>query len=192
MTLWMNRMLVDMIGDLGVNAFSVISYVASFTVAVFFGTSEGLQPLFGQSYGAKEEDDLKFYFRTGILINFVGSVVITALILLFNRPICVLFGTDPTTLEYTLTVMPRYSWGFIVMAFNVMISAYLYSTERSAQAIAINFVRSIVANTAVILLLPRVLGANAIWFTFGVYEILVLIFAFSLLKYSKRNGTIFQ
>lgn len=43
MTLWMNRMLVDMIGDLGVNAFSVISYVASFTVAVFFGTSEGIR-----------------------------------------------------------------------------------------------------------------------------------------------------
>ena len=192
MTLWMNRMLVDMIGDLGVNAFSVISYVASFTVAVFFGTSEGLQPLFGQSYGAKEKDDLKFYFRTGILINFVGSVVITALILLFSRPICVLFGTDPTTLEYTLTVMPRYSWGFIVMAFNVMISAYLYSTERSAQAIAINFVRSIVANTAVILLLPRIFGADIIWFTFGIYEIIVLIFAFSLLKYSERNGIIFK
>lgn len=90
--------------------------MAFFTVAVFFGTSEGLHPLFGQSYGAKEQDNLKFYFRTGILINFVGSVVITALIILFNRPICVLFGADPTTLEYTLTVMPQYSWGFIIMA----------------------------------------------------------------------------
>lgn len=45
-TLCMNLVLVKMIGDIGVNAFSVISYVASFTVAVFFGTSEGLQPLF--------------------------------------------------------------------------------------------------------------------------------------------------
>ncbi len=90
--------------------------MAFFTVAVFFGTSEGLHPLFGQSYGAKEQDNLKFYFRTGILINFVGSVVITALIILFSRPICVLFGADPTTLEYTLTVMPQYPWGFIIMA----------------------------------------------------------------------------
>lgn len=58
----MNLVLVSKIGDIGVNAFSVISYVASFTIAIFFGTSEGLQPLFGQSYGARNEKDLKFYF----------------------------------------------------------------------------------------------------------------------------------
>lgn len=61
-TLCMNLVLVSKIGDIGVNAFSVISYVASFTIAIFFGTSEGLQPLFGQSYGARNEKDLKFYF----------------------------------------------------------------------------------------------------------------------------------
>lgn len=38
----------------------------------------------------------------------------------------------------------------------------------------------------------RVPGANTIWFTFGVYKILALIFAFSLLKYSERSGIIFQ
>lgn len=66
MTLCMNLVLIRTIGDIGVNAFSVISYVASFTVAVFFGTSEGLQPLFGQSYGAKNKSDMVFYFKVGL------------------------------------------------------------------------------------------------------------------------------
>ena len=132
MTLCMNLVLVSRIGDIGVNAFSVISYVASFTVAVFFGTSEGLQPLFGQSYGARNETDMKFYFKVGIWINFLGSIVVTGLILLLSRQICMLFGADAETLEYTLQAMPKFAWGFVMMAFNVMISAYLYSTERSA------------------------------------------------------------
>lgn len=192
MTLCMNLVLVSKLGDIGVNAFSVISYVASFTVAVFFGTSEGLQPLFGQSYGAKNEKDLKFFFKTGLYINFFGSVIVSGLIILFSRQICTLFGTDPSTLEYTLRVMPMYSWGFVIMAFNVMISTYLYSTERSIQAIIINFLRSMVINSAVILLLPQILGANIIWLTFGIYEAVVLVIAFALLRYSERNGIVFK
>lgn len=191
-TLCMNLVLVSKIGDIGVNAFSVISYVASFTVAVFFGTSEGLQPLFGQSYGAKNEKDMKFYFKSGIWINFIGSAVITLAIILFSRPICILFGADATTLEYVLQVMPRYAWGFIVMAFNVMISAYLYSTERSVYSIIINILRSLVANVAVIVLLPGIFGADIIWFTFGIYEAVVLVIAVLLLKRSERNGIIFK
>jgi len=61
MTFCMNMVLIENIGDLGVNAFSVIAYIASFSMAAFFGASEGLQPLFGQSYGAGNEKDLEFY-----------------------------------------------------------------------------------------------------------------------------------
>ena len=184
--------LVAKIGDIGVTAFSVIAYVASFTAAVFIGTSEGFQPLFGQSYGARNERGLKFYFRASMLINLIGSVAVVGLILLFSRPICVLFGADPATLEYALSVMPMYSWGFVVMAFNVLISAYLYSTDRAAQAVVINVLRSIVVNVAVILILPNLFGPDVIWTTLGIYEIIVLAAAFGLLKHSERNGAIFK
>ncbi|MDE6388535.1 MAG: hypothetical protein K2L82_12105 [Lachnospiraceae bacterium] len=46
-------------------------------MAVFFGASEGLQPLFGQSYGAKKKEDLKFYFKAGLnffLLVFHGTL----------------------------------------------------------------------------------------------------------------------
>lgn len=192
MTLCMNRMLVQMLGDVGVNAFSVISYVASFTVAVFIGTSEGLQPLFGRSYGARQERDLKFYFRTGLYINFFGSLVVTGIILLLSRSICTLFGADEQTLEYALRVMPVYSVGFIINSFNVMITSYLYSTERSKLSTVISFLRSLVVNTVVILTLPRIFGPDSIWVTFAVYEAIVLAVAVVLLRYSERNGIVYR
>ena len=88
--------------------------------------------------------------------------------------------------------MPMYCWGFVVMAFNVLISAYLYSTDRAVQAVVINVLRSIVVNVAVILLLPNLFGPDAIWTTPGVYEIIALAVAFGLLKHSERNGVIFK
>ena len=188
-TLCMNWMFVTKIGDIAVNAYAVMSYVASFSVALFFGTSEGLQPLLGQSYGTGDQKGLRFYFRVGMWINIIGSILVTGAVLLFGRQICGLFGIDAETLTYTLDSMPCYAWGFIVMSVNVMISSYLYSTNQSVHAILLNVLRSFVISVPVMLLLPELLGANSIWYTFGVYEAIVLIFAIILLKAAQKSKT---
>ncbi len=117
---------------------------------------------------------MKFYFKIGMWVNFIGSVVVTSLIILLNQQICVLFGADAQTTEYTVQVMPKYAWGFIMTAFNVMISAYLYSTERSGHATVLNILRSIIVSVFVIMLLPEIFGAGIIWYTLGIYEGIVL------------------
>lgn len=184
-TMCMNIVIVNKIGDLGVNAFAVITYVASFTLAVFFGTSEGLQPLFGRSYGENNKKDLKFYFKAGLLTNLTGSALVITLIIALSRYICLLFGADSTTTDFVVKVLPSYAWGFLIMSFNVMISAYLYSTERSVRAIILNALRSVAVSSAVILLLPLIFGSAVIWYTFGIYETIVLVIAVVLLKTSK-------
>lgn len=147
-----------------------------------------MQPLFGQSYGAKDDKELKSYFRDGLIINI--------LLLFVGGHICRLFGATPETVDFALKAMPMYAWGFVVMSLNVMISAYLYSTKRSKQAIIINLLRSLIVNSAVIILLPTLfpnaLGGNIIWFSFGIYELIVLAVAVSLLKHSERNGIVYE
>ena len=192
MTFCMNMVLIENIGDLGVNAFSVITYIASFSMAAFFGASEGLQPLFGQSYGAGNEKDLKYYFKAGLNISFWGSAAVTIVSVLLSREICVLFGADAVTQEYVLKVLPQFAVGFIAMALNVMISSYLYSTERSSLASSISVLRSVVVNVAIILILPRIFGEGVIWFSLLIYEVIVLIIAVILLKHSERNGIHFK
>ena len=191
-SLCMNLVLVDMIGDVGVNAYSVINYAASFFFGVVFGTGEGLQPLLGQSYGARNEKDLKYYLKSGLLMSFFGSTLVALVYIVFGRGTCTLFGADAATLDYTVSILPMYCVGFIVMALNTMLSAYLYSTERSFQSSVISVLRSIVVNAAVTLLLPRLFGAEAVWVTFAVYEAIVLVVAVALVKHSERNGIVFR
>ncbi len=191
-TICMNHVLMAQLGDIGINAFSIISYVSSLTMSVLAGASEGLQPLFGQSYGAKHEKDLKYYFKAGIVICLVGSALIVLLAILLGRPICTMFGASGQTLEYTAKYLPQYAWAFIVAGINTLISAYLYSTKRSTYAIALNIARSLVLNTAVILGLSALLGSRIIWFTFGISECTVLVLAVILLKVSERNGIVYK
>lgn len=183
----MNFVLIERIGDLGVNAFSVVSNIAILSMGIFSGASEGLQPLFGQSYGAKNEKDLKFYFKSGQIISFAGSAMITILTVLLRENICALFGSDAATTEYVLQIYPMFSIGLIVMAVNVMITAYLYSTERSALSTSISLLQSMILNSAIIVFLPNIFGDGAIWFSMFTYEAVVLVIAMVLLKYSERN-----
>ena len=191
-TICMNHVLMARLGDLGINAYSIISYVASLTLSVLAGASEDLQPLFGQSYGAKEEKDLKYYFRAGAVICLIGSTAIVLIAILLDRPISAIFGATGETLEYTVRYIPEYAWAFIVAGMNTLISAYLYSTKRSAYAIVLNIARSFVCNTVIILGLSALIGGSIVWMTFGISECLVLVLAVILLKVSERNGIVYR
>lgn len=121
-----------------------------------------------------------------------GSTLVVLVYIVFGKTICMLFGADAATLDYTVKILPMYCIGFFVMALNTMLSAYLYSTERSNHAIVISVLRSIVVNATVILLLPKLFGAETVWLTFAVYEAIVLVVAVALLKHSERNGIVFK
>ncbi len=187
-TIVTNLMLIDTLGETGVNTYSLICYVASFSIAILLGTAEGLQPLFGNCYGARHEDDLRYFFRQGMIIGIAGSVAIVVLLEFVGPGICDLFAVTPATMEMTTAAFSKYSWGFIAAAPNILISSYLYSTTRTRPAVIINVLRSFVINVAVILIVPALFGAEAIWYTFGIYEVIVMLAAILLLVRADRGG----
>lgn len=191
-TLCMNYTLKSTYGDIGINSFAIISYLSSFTMSVFFGASEGMQPLFGQAYGAKEDENLKHYYRAGQLISVVGSTLCVAVYITFPHFLCRLFGADAETIDFTAVHMWEYCWGFVVGSMNTILSAYFYSTKRSTHAIILNTIRSLVMNTLIIMLLPMLLGDGVVWHTFGIYEVLMLVIAIVLKKTSERNGIVYK
>ncbi len=191
-TLCLNYVLIHRVGDTAVNAFSIMNYVASFSSAIFIGTSEGLQPLFGQSYGAKNKEDLKYYFHAGLRISLVGSLVIFALTSLFGSQICTLFGADQAAYETTIAALPQFVWCFVFVSLNAIISSYLYSTKRTREAVILNIARGLIINSIVILTIPIIFGNSIIWFTAGIAEMIVLVLAVFLRKNSERGGIEFK
>lgn len=128
----------------------------------------------------------------GAIVDFIGSAVVYVLLLFIGDAISRMFGADPATAEFTAQVLPKYAWGFILMALNTIISAYLYSTKRTAYAVVINLIRSFGFTTLIILLLPFLFGSEIVWFTFGIYEALSFVLSVILWKVSERKGIIYK
>ncbi|MDR2202447.1 MAG: MATE family efflux transporter [Clostridiales bacterium] len=186
-TFCMNYVLIRTSGDLSVSAFSVMSYLTSFSMGIFFGVSEGLQPLIGQSYGKKDADDMRFYFRSGLLINLSAGLAVYAFLLAAGQYVYPLFNSDPELLKTAVAALPKFGWSFLFVALNLMIGSYLYSTKRTAQAAALMFCRCIALNSALILLLPRLFGSEIVWYCAGIAEFCAFIIAALLLQCSKKS-----
>ena len=185
-----NVMLARYLGDDALNAYSLLMYIATFSASIFIGASQGLQPLFGNSYGEENENDLRYYLKSGFVIS-VGGGMIVNFFLLFSGPmVALLFNSNQAAIALFNQHMPKYLISILLEAVTVTISAFLYSTTRSKSALVIHVLRAFVVDTIVILLIPSVLGPQNLWFAPLIIETIIMTIAIILLKYNTRNGLI--
>lgn len=188
----MNLVIAKYIGNDGINAYSIVGYIISFAFAVFIGVSEGMQPLFGQSYGDKNADDLRYYRRAGFAWGFGGSVIVYILIVILGELICRMFGADKGATELAIVAIPKYGWSFLFGSLNTIISAYLYSTKRTKEAALVNTLRGFVVTPLCVIVLSGISKGSVIWFTVGIAETVTFAVSMAIMKYSERNGVQFD
>ena len=188
----MNRMLITHLGNAALNAFSVIVYASSLFSSLMWSVASGLQPLYGVSYGAKDDRSLKFYFKSGQTMALAGGVGIFFLTFFIGRPLCALFGSDAASVPIVCDALPKYCLNYVFAAATAVIASYLLSTKRTQYAIAINVCRSIVFNFACINFLPLIFGYEFVWYTVTVSECICMMIAMVLRRISERNGIIYR
>lgn len=180
-----NLMLAKLVGDIGVSTFSVLSFIYSLVNAILSGTAQGLQPLWGLCYGERDTDGMNLYFRWGIRINAILSVVIYGLLFLFAEPAIRIFNRDPELVQNASAALSLFGLSFIPMALNLIYTAFLYSTKRTLQADAISLSRGVVLKAAAIFCIPVLLGIDVIWLAPFAAELLTLVLALALSRACK-------
>lgn len=188
----MNNILIHHLGNAAVNAYSVITYASSLFSSLMWGLSSGLQPLYGSSYGAKDDKSLKYYFHSGQIMAFAGGMAIFLLTFVVGMPLCALFGADAASVPIVCSALPKYCLNYVFAASTAVIAAYLFSTKRTQYAIPINVCRSILFNFSCINFLPLILGYDFVWYTVTVAEGICMIIAMALCRISERKGIVYK
>ncbi len=172
----------SLLGDMGIATFSVLSFIYSLANAVLSGISQGLQPLWGQSFGRKDDRTLKDLFHTGLKISIFCSAVICVLLIVFRVPVVTLFNGDPELVKMASEALPVFSLSFLFMAVNLIFTAYFYSTKQTLKSDVIALSRGIVLKSLAIFLIPTLLGSGFLWYPPVVAEILTLLLCLLLRK----------
>ena len=182
-----NFQLMRLIGEDGVSAYGVLMYVQFIFVAIFIGYSIGCAPVVSFHFGAQNHSELKSLLRKSTLLMASGGVLLTIAARLLSAPLARLFvGYDTGLFELTSHAFRLFSWSFLLAGFNIFASGFFTALNNGAISAAISFLRTLVFQTASVLILPLLLDVDGIWWAITVAEIFAFLISLMFL-YLKRN-----
>ena len=175
-----NWIVLELYGQIGVAAYSVISYLLLVVLNVFLGLAQGMQPLLSRSFGAGDLEGQRRVFRKGLVLGLVLAVGMYGVLAVWGRQIIAVFNPDPTLVEVAYECIRIYGLSFILAAANIVYTISFLATRQTATALVLAVLRSFVLNSLLIPLLPAIWGKPAVWLGLVVAEALVLALAVTL------------
>ena len=183
-----NYQLMRICGADGVAAYGVIQYVVWILLSMMMGFSMGSSPLVSYQHGARNHAELSNLFRKCMTVVGVGGVVLTLLAIVVARPIAMLFvGYDANVTELTVHALSVYSFMFLFAGFNMFGSSFFTALNNGLVSAVISFVRTLVFETASVLILPAFFGEMGIWAAIIVAEFASLILTTGFLWGLRKN-----
>ncbi|MCI9253147.1 MAG: MATE family efflux transporter [Lachnospiraceae bacterium] len=170
-----NLQLLKYIGQDGIAAYGVLMYVSLVFQAVFIGYSVGVAPIIGYHYGAQNSLELKSVLKKSlVLLAFFSGAMFGASYLL-ARPLSFVFtGYDAELLALTVRAFSLFAFSFLFSGYVIFGSSFFTALNNGLVSAAISFLRTMVFQTAAVLIFPLIWEVDGIWISMAAAEILAL------------------
>ena len=166
-----NLQLMKYAGEDGVAAYGVIMYVNFIFIAVFLGYSIGVAPVIGYHHGAENHTELRGVYRKSLVIIGVMALILTVAAELLAGPLSRIFVSyDAALLEMTVRAFRIYALSFLVSGISIFGSSFFTALNNGLISAAISFLRTLLFQTAAVLLLPLIFDLEGIWYSILVAE----------------------
>ena len=176
-------------GETGLITLAVVVSLIEFGV-VMDGVGMAMQPLIGTYFGERNHVLIKRVMRSGVKAAIIEGAAATALIWIFARQFCGLFGiTGGDALAPSITALRIVSLGFTFCSAVSLTTSYYMLIDRIGMATGI----ACFQNGLLYILLPilgaLLFGINGMWAGFAAAPILTLACAylFVYLRFGKEN-----
>ena len=169
-TIVFNRTALNLAGENGIAAVSIIMYLQFVFLGVYFGGSMGVSPLLGYAMGQGRLDLCRDLERYAHCFFWMVPPILCALALISAPAAVHLFAKNDTV--YTLAVrgMRLYSIGYLFAGFNIFTAIRLSSYGLGRWAAIVTGLRSCVLLLTALAILPQIWGLDGMWLAFPAAE----------------------
>lgn len=158
-----NIIITKNIGEMGVSAFSIISYIGTNIYMVLFGLTLGSQPLISYNYGKKDSKKMLGLYK----ITCISSIIVTAFSVIicysFGRILIQIFTSDKEILELAYLGLKFASVSYFFVGLNLNTITYYQAIEMPKYSNIVCLFRSIVFLPISLILLSKIFGVNGVW-----------------------------
>ncbi|MCI9044903.1 MAG: MATE family efflux transporter [Peptococcaceae bacterium] len=177
-----NRQLLNYVGENGVAAYGVIMYVSFVFLAIFIGYSNGIAPVTGYHFGAGNHAELRSLLHKSLKLTAVLSMTMLILAQLFGGLFAKIFvGYDPELLALTVHAFRIYAFVYLFAGFATYSSSFFTALSDGLTSALIAFLRSLVFEISMVLILPIYLKVDGIWLSAVLADMFTVIVAFAFI-----------
>ncbi|MCI6858821.1 MAG: MATE family efflux transporter [Eubacterium sp.] len=170
-----NLQLMRFAGEDGVAAYGTIMYVNFIFIAIFLGYSIGSAPIVSFHYGAGNEDELKNLFKKSLTLVGSWGLMLFCLAQMIAAPLSHIFvGYDVGLMELTRHGFRIFCLVYLLNGFNIYGSSFFTALNNGLISALISFLRTLVFQLTVLIVLPEILGIDGVWGSVVLAELLTV------------------
>lgn len=158
-----NKTLTAYGGDLALSAVGIIMSIVAIMLMPILGISQGMQPLVGFNYGARQYDRVKEALKKAIIAASGISIAGYLVIQIWPSQIASLFTKDTALIQLTADAMQVYLAIIFILGFQVVGPIYFQAVGKGLKATILGLSRQVLVFIPLLLLLPRFWGINGVW-----------------------------
>lgn len=169
-------------GDTSIAAYGIANRVAFIFVMIVIGFTQGMQPIVGYNYGAKQHKRVSEAFKLTCI--YASAVTTLGFIMneFFPEIIARAFTTDATLIAYSAKAMRIISLVMPLIGFQMVTTNFFQSIGMAKISIFLSLTRQILFLIPLLLILPLFYGENGVWYSMPVSDFASALFTVIILK----------
>ena len=182
MNLGMNAILIGFSGA-AVAVFGIYFKLQSFIFMPVFGLNQGLMPILGFNYGARNRQRMMHALKLGIIS---AAIIMGAGFILFQTmPLTLLSIFDPSEemIEVGVRALRTISLCFLPAAIGIMTGTLFQATNHGFLSLIVSLLRQLILILPLAIILSKIGGLDLVWYSFPLAEGFALILSLVFTKW---------
>jgi len=170
-TILLNSILITF-GSTAVAVLGVYYKLQSFLFMPIFGMNQGLLPIMGYNYGAKNKERLMDAYKKGTTIAIIIMLIGAAIFKLFPEQIMMLFKAEGDLLTVGVKCLKTISWCFPFAGACIIMGTFFQATAHGFNSMIVSVMRQIIVLIPAAYLLSKAIGLMGIWWAYPCAEVM--------------------
>lgn len=179
--LFINQQLGKYGGDLAIGSYGIVNRLTMLFVMICMGFNQGLQPIAGYNYGARQYHRVKEVF----ILTAKWEVLVTTLCFLMSelipRQAVSLFTSDPVLIDMAAHGLRVMNAGFALVGFGMVTGNFFQCLGMVRKSIFLSLSRQLLFLLPLIYTLPLWLKETGVWISFPVSDTLNVVISVILI-----------
>ena len=184
--IFINQQLRKYGGDLAIGAYGIANRITMMFAMICMGFNQGLQPIAGYNYGARQYSRVKEIFILTAKWETLVTTLCAVICLFIPRTAVSLFTNDPELIRLSTHGLRVMNCCFAVVGFGMVSGNFFQCLGMVKKSIFLSLTRQLLILVPLIYLLPLWLQETGVWISFPISDVassvIALFFILALFK----------